>query len=526
MTDQLDMLFIISGKMRADSPSSGAGVLKAHLAKEGLTSKVIDFNIELYNHMMQYQKSRYYWNSYENPSLEQHHEHAKNIKTAVPENIWRSYELKYIKENPDPEWWSGFDKFTELCQPKYDELIERIRELNPKMIGISILAWNTCASVTIKISELIRENFPDKKIIWGGGGIYPHESKIMIKAGLIDHFVYGDAEEVICDLVRGKFDHPAIDTDIPNQLDDLDTMLLPDFDDIDWSMYDRSVSSSAMNLGVAHVTGSRGCVRRCDFCDVWRMWPKYRFRSAESILEEMVWYKEKYDRKFIYFNDSLINGSMKAYRELMHLLATDERAKDIWWHSQFVIRSPRQMTEEDWEVTGRTNVGLLEIGVESFSDRVRKDMKKGFTNEHLEYVFKQTRKYGIPISVNIMMGYPFETEEDHQTTLKWIQESFDNGHAREVNKHGILKMTYTPVGMFSLVPGQDTWKKVEPELKDWKNHIEWTFRDNTIEVRKRRQFEILDLLSKNLVKYNLPDLHTAAKARYEIRKKELELGLF
>lgn len=526
MTEQLDILFIISGKIRPDSPSSGVGVLKSHLAANGFTSKIIDFNIELYNHMMMYQKSRLYWRSYENASMDLHNDRdEKKNKTIVPENIWRSYELKYIKESPEPDSWKGFQEFYNLTKPKYDELAEKIKELNPKWIGISLLAWDTCASVTIKLTEFIRENFPDIKIVWGGGGIYPNEASIIKKRGLIDHFVYGDAEDVISELLKGNISYSGINSSTPHQFENLDDMMLPDFSDLDWSYYDKEISRATRGMGVAHITGSRGCVRRCDFCDVWTLWPKFRYRSAKKILEEMIHYKENYDRKFFYFNDSLINGSMKAYRELMYLLAEDSRAKDIWWHSQFIIRSARQMTDKDWEITGKTNVGLLEIGVDSFSENVRKEMKKGFTNADLSFVLAKTRKYNIPITVNVMMGYPFETEEDHQMNLDSIQRLFDNGHARSYNKNGIPLLTFIPVTTFSLSPNQDTWKKVESELVDWKNHLEWTFRDNTIEVRKRRQFEILDLVSKNIEKYNMPDLYLTARGRYEIRKKEKELGL-
>ena len=526
MTEQLDILFIVSAKIRPDAPTSGVGVLKSHLASEGFTSKIIDFNIELYNYMMMYQKSRSYWRSYENASMDLHNDRdKKKNKSIVPENIWRSYELKYMTNNPDPDSWEGFQEFYNLTKPKYEELIKKIQELNPKWIGISILAWDTGASVTIKLTEVIRDNFPNIKIVWGGGGIYPAEATTIKRAGLIDHFVYGDAEDVISELLKGNLAYPGIDSNKPHQFHNLDDMMLPDFSDIDWSHYDKDISRAANGLGVAHITGSRGCVRHCDFCDVWTIWPKFRYRSAEKILEEMIYYKENYDRNFFYFNDSLINGSMKAYRKLMHLLAEDSRAKDIWWHSQFIIRSPRQMTEEDWEVTGKTNVGLLEIGVDSFSESVRKEMKKGFTDEHMEFVFEKTRKYNIPISVNVMMGYPFETEEDHQMNLDGIRRMFENGHAASYNKNGTPLLTFIPVTTFSLTPNQDTWKKVEKELVDYKNHLEWTFRDNTIQVRKRRQFEILDLVSKNIEKYNMPDLYVTAKGRYEIRKKERELGL-
>lgn len=525
MTKQLDMLFIISGKIKPDSPSSGVGVLKSHLAAEGFTSKIIDFNIELYNYMMIYQKSRFYWRSYENAALDLNTERdVKKNKTVVPENIWRSYEQKYTKENSNSDYWQGFQEFYDLTKPKYDELIERIRELNPKWIGISILAWETCSSVAIKLSEVIRENFPDIKIVWGGGGIYPEEAFTIKKAGIIDHFVYGDAEDVISELLKGNIEYSGIDSNTPHQFYNLDEMMLPDFSDIDWSYYE-DLGWATNGKGVAHITGSRGCVRSCDFCDIWQIWPKYRYRSATKILEEMIYYKENYNRSFFHFNDSLINGSMREYRKLMHLLAEDPRAKDIWWYSQFIIRSPKQMTEKDWEITSKTNVGLLEIGLESFSENVRNHMRKGFTNEDMEFVFEKTRKYDIPITVNIMMGYPFETEEDHKINLDNIQRFFDNGHARSYNKHGTTLLTFVPVSTFSLSKNQDTWKKVEKEIVDYKNHLEWTFRDNTIEVRKRRQFEILDLISKNLEKYNLPDLFTTAKGRYEVRKKERELGL-
>ena len=65
MSSSLDMLFIISGKIRPDSPTAGAGVLKAHLASHGIDSKIIDFNIELYNYVATYQKARYYWEGYD-----------------------------------------------------------------------------------------------------------------------------------------------------------------------------------------------------------------------------------------------------------------------------------------------------------------------------------------------------------------------------------------------------------------------------------------------------------------------------
>ena len=518
MSLPLDILFIISGKIRPDSPTAGVGVLKSHLASNGMSSKIIDFNIDLYNHVATYQRGRYYWEAYDSQVL------AKKDESEVPENIWSSYELKYLGNQSDASLYQGFDEFYELTKPRFDNIIDRIKDLNPKWVGISILAWLTNASVAIKLSEIIRENFPAIKIVWGGGGIRPDTCSKFKDIDLIDHFVYGDAEHVITELLNGNTEYPGIDSHTPNQLDNLDEILLPDFKDIDWSLYDRTDNKITKENGVAHITGSRGCVRHCDFCDIWRLWPKFRFRSAEKILDEMLYYRIQHGIKFFYFNDSLINGNMKTYRKLLELLSTNDQAKDIYWHTQFVVRSERQMSESDWEMLSKTNVDQLEIGIESFSENIRNKMKKGFTSSDLDFTLKMTRKYKIPIALNVLTGYPFETEEDHQTNIDEIQKLYDDGYATQVDKNGVNLVTFIPVGLFALDKSQDTWDKVKDEIKNYKNHLVWEFRDNTYEVRKRRQLEILDVIYKNAEKHKVEGLWWGAKARYEVRLKERELG--
>ena len=507
MSEQLDILFILAPKTKPDAPTVGPGVLKSHLAEDGYTSKVIDFNIEIHNFMKTNNRVA---------ALFGDDDHVP-VGTNQLEFMWQNYELKYLSKNPDPTAWQDFDTLCEILEPKFNELIDNVRKLNPRWVGISLLAWQVCASMSIKISELIREQLPDIKIIWGGGGIFPYQASKLKEKGIIDHFVFGDAENIISNIMKGDLNQPGIDTDVPNQLENLDMMLLPNFDDIDWNLYD-DVNGNGRR---AHVTGSRGCVRNCDFCDILTLWPAYRFRSANKIFEEMLYYKEKYGIEYIHFNDSLINGSMKAYRELMHLLSTDERAKDIQWQSQFIIRSSRQMTLDDWELTSKTNVALLEIGIESFSENLRKIIRKGFSDEDMDFVFEQCRKYKIPMATNIMVGHPFETDEDHKINLRKLQELFDNGHMLERNSfNGKQLLKITPMPLFVLSKNVDIWNKVKDEVI-YRSPFDWEFRDNTLKVRKNRYLEILDLLIKN----GDDKFHPPAMVRYKNMKREKEAGL-
>ena len=60
-------------------------------------------------------------------------------------------------------------------------------------------------------------------------------------------------------------------------------------------------------------------VRKCDFCDVQSIWPKYRYRSGENIALEMKVQNNKYGTKKFLFTDSLLNGSVKQLEDLYHM---------------------------------------------------------------------------------------------------------------------------------------------------------------------------------------------------------------
>ena len=59
------------------------------------------------------------------------------------------------------------------------------------------------------------------------------------------------------------------------------------------------------------------------------------------------------------------------------------------------------------------------MGVESLSEKVRGDMKKGFTNQDLDYTLEQFRLHGINCYFLMIVGYPTEKDEhDHLETMQ------------------------------------------------------------------------------------------------------------
>ena len=233
------------------------------------------------------------------------------------------------------------------------------------------------------------------------------------------------------------------------------------------------------------ITGSRGCVRACTFCDIASMWPKYKYRSGQSIAKEIKTQVSRYNAKAFRFTDSLINGSMKAFRDMIHELSEFRiplpEGERFIWDSHFIVRSQRQMPPEDFRKMAESGAGTLLIGVESGSPSVREHMKKGYSDEDLHYSLEQIFKNNIKVRFLMIIGYPTETEEDFQQTLRFFdryKEFAQRGLVEEVN----LGLT------LNLLPNTPLYNNAEEfGLETTKNHInDWVCTQNpTLDFKER-----------------------------------------
>lgn len=67
---------------------------------------------------------------------------------------------------------------------------------------------------------------------------------------------------------------------------------------------------------------------------------------------------------------------------------------------------------------------FLHIPVQSFSDKILRDMKRGYTVEEFVACVEKFREKipDITISTDIITGYPTETEEDHELNVKFLEK--------------------------------------------------------------------------------------------------------
>lgn len=295
-----------------------------------------------------------------------------------------------------------------------------LQKYNPKFLAMSLFTYQ-CQTFGSLLAQNIRNINPKIKIIFGGQGI--QDSGIQSKnswvescknLGLIDHYIVSEGEKALLDLLA-KGQGKGVDKQDWEQMTNLDDAPYPNYDDYDLAKYGQKTLM---------ITGSRGCVRKCTFCDIHKHWKKFVYRSGKSIAEEMISQSKKYQIYTFAFTDSLINGSMKAYRDFITYLAeyNQQTTKKIYWKGQYIVRGLSAMTENDWKLTKLSGAVELALGIESGSEAVRDHMKKQFSDKDLDEFVHQAYINDIKLNFLMIVGYPTETHTDFIQTLKMFKK--------------------------------------------------------------------------------------------------------
>jgi radical SAM superfamily enzyme YgiQ (UPF0313 family) len=390
-------------------------------------------------------------------------------------------------------------------------LLDIKEKYNPEYIGLSIFT-NESINFSYILIPYIRRYLPNTKIMLGGRGLELMcgvENKLHYKKywdhGMADLLIVGDAETAVVDAVNDEA--VGIYFAKSQSKEDLENLPIPNWNDYDFDVYKKfenyniveDLDTPGINPRYIAVTGSKGCVRHCTFCDVASFWPNYIYRDGEKIADEIIINYKKTGIPNFNFTDNLMNGSISHYRK-MNVKLAQELPNTINYSGYAIFRSKAQMPAEDFELARRAGCNAWSVGVESGSERVRYDMKKKFSNEDMDHGITHLHKNNIRQNWLLIVGYPTETDLDYRET-----ENFLKRYAH-LNKNGMIRISITPTFMLlrnsPLVENSDFAKKYELTHDPNDNMSRWfwtagTNPDNTFDTRYNR-WQKLVLLTQNL----------------------------
>jgi radical SAM superfamily enzyme YgiQ (UPF0313 family) len=297
-----------------------------------------------------------------------------------------------------------------------DQLAQEITAVSCKWIGISVFTFHSQRFCRDWLQYVSRYRRVGQRILLGGLGL--DDAFLYTVRDQIDCYIMGDGELALEHLLRGEMEYPGINS-AGEQIRDLDVLVAPDYSDYHrLREYDNFYDGPAIKI-----TGSRGCVRSCSFCDVAKYWPKFSYRSGRLIADDIMTLHKKTGVRHFIFSDSLVNGNLKQLMEMMRVLADYNATLDqpISWGGQWISRKQQGLPRDYYDLIKRSGGRELTIGVETGSDRVREHMRKGFTNQDLDAEMEQFSRHGITCGFYIMVGYPTETFSDFCDTLDMFQ---------------------------------------------------------------------------------------------------------
>ena len=384
--DNLDIIFCTIPYSDLDYIYSAPAILKSVITTNGYTCKTKDFGLVLLE------------------LCDRNEELFNRIQ---------SYFLTYNDDLSKKE--------REILNTFYQKIIEYFRDNPSKYIGITIFSIFT-HKATVELLTLIKQSGINSKIIVGGRGakvsiFMSAESVLKLsklekvlefgdllkKRKLTDYVVIGDGEDAILDILRGN----SLREDYKNDTFDYP---LPDYSDYEFNKYLWEGGKKQFPI-----TGSKGCVRDCDFCDVRFQFGRYKYRSGKDIAREMMYISDTLGyRKFI-FTDSLVNGGLKIIEEFCSIIADYNDAnpeKSITWTGQYICRLPSEMPERLYPLMARAGAQGLTMGAESGSNHVLEAINKKTTVEAVYYELSQFQKYGITCMLLTFLGHWAETHED------------------------------------------------------------------------------------------------------------------
>lgn len=246
-------------------------------------------------------------------------------------------------------------------------------------------------------------------------------------------------------------------------LEDLDELPFIDRELTDW----RTYGEAYLYRPVTYLLSGRGCgggkrgVGNCYFC-VWQhsLWRcTSRLRSPASVAEEIGTLVDKYKIKEIF--DDNENGAVwnKKWLKEFH-----QEMKDRGLIGDVMISSNARadnLDEETCKLLKTTGYRLLKIGLESGNDETLKKLSKRETVSQIVEGVKNAKDHQLRAMLTIMVGYPWEKEEDVTETYRVAREliMYKTRFGDALQASMIIPYPGTPLHKLAL---KNNWFTIDP----------------------------------------------------------------
>jgi anaerobic magnesium-protoporphyrin IX monomethyl ester cyclase len=314
---------------------------------------------------------------------------------------------------------------THAQRMSYDQIEQKIRELNPDLVGIQALTFSLCD--VLLTAKRVKKANPDIKVVLGGPHVYlfPEET---LNFPEVDFIVLGEGEKIFCELLnileqggdlsrlKGigyKEGERSLVFPPDPFLTDLDSLPHPRRDLLPIRNYSSILSKGSC---VTTLISSRGCPFQCIFCDRPHLGKKFRHHSARYVVDEMKICRDLGIEEIIFYDDTMTINRDRVM-EICRLLK-EEKINLMWDVRAHINTVDKDLLRE------MASAGCIRIhyGIESGNQRVVDVLRKNIRLDRVKEVFRETKRVGIETLGYFIIGNPTETREEIRDTIRFARE--------------------------------------------------------------------------------------------------------
>jgi len=246
----------------------------------------------------------------------------------------------------------------------------------------------------------------------------------------------------------------------------------PDLDALPFP--DLRLVVGADKIKTVPIMTSWGCPFDCTFCSVTAMFgKKYRFRSAESVMEEI---RQKRPERIFFYDDNFA-ANRKRLKRLLRMMI--DEGMQVRWGAQVrtdVVRDPELL-----ELMQASGADFVALGLESVNQATLDHFEKSQTVADIEHAIKVLHDYGIRSHGMFVLGADHDTPDSVRETVRFALEN---------------KIDTVMLNILTPLPGTQQYRELEDEGRIIER--DWAFYDAQHVVFRPRQMTPLHLLQETL----------------------------
>lgn len=310
-----------------------------------------------------------------------------------------------------------------------DQVIKAIREQQPDVVAFSCLT--STYQWSLDIAREVKQMFPNTKTIFGGVHISAVPDRV-IKKPEVDYAVSGEGDHCFSTILKAIESEDFV-TPIPNTrfkakdgtvVRGVQQGFIQDLDDLPF--YDKTIWEDHIRVGDLYLTmATRGCPYTCSFCfnNFFSKLPeekrgKYvRQRSVDHVMAELKWAKERYNIKWVDFQDDVFTVSKPWIKEFC------ERYKnEINVPFQCLIH-PQYFDDDMARWMSEAGCVWVQMGIQTMDEKFKhENLRRYEDSNHIVRGLEAMHRYGMKPKVDHMLGLPGEPIGSQATALQLYKE--------------------------------------------------------------------------------------------------------